>query len=310
MYVGNIWNRDNFAVNLQEGLKFNVEPLVERSRYAAEKRFKSGYTPFLAQFRAHFKRENTMKKSEKERFKKLYQRHLRLLKLQGKAQKTIDAYSRAVRRISEYFDCCPDQLTLEQREKYFSELVEFYSWSTVKIDRNGLQFFWKHVLKRDWQWINIVKAPKIHTIPDILTLSEIEKLIGATRKLRYRVFLLTTYSMGLRLEEALSLQVGDIDAQRKQVHIRRGKGHKDRLVPLPDLTLQALRALWLKHRNPKLLFPNANGSFETIQQATTHMDRGGAQNAMKVVVGECGIKKKSISTPFATVLPLIYSNAA
>lgn len=251
-----------------------------------------------------------MKKSEKERFKKLYQRHLRLLKLQGKAQKTIDAYSRAVRRISEYFDCCPDQLTLEQREKYFSELVEFYSWSTVKIDRNGLQFFWKHVLKRDWQWINIVKAPKIHTIPDILTLSEIEKLIGATRKLRYRVFLLTTYSMGLRLEEALSLQVGDIDAQRKQVHIRRGKGHKDRLVPLPDLTLQALRALWLKHRNPKLLFPNANGSFETIQQATTHMDRGGAQNAMKVVVGECGIKKKSISTPFATVLPLIYSNAA
>jgi len=250
-----------------------------------------------------------MEKFEKERFNELYQRHLRLLKLQGKARKTIDAYSRAVRRISEYFDCCPDQLTLEQREEYFSTLVEFYSWSTVKIDRNGLQFFWKHVLNRDWQWINIVKAPKIHTIPDILTLSEIEKLIGATRKLRYRVFLLTTYSMGLRLEEALSLQVGDIDAQQKQVHIRRGKGHKDRLVPLPDLTLQALRALWLKHRNPKLLFPNANGSFETIQQATTHMDRGGAQNVMKVVVGECGIKKKSISTPFVTVLPLIYLNA-
>ena len=240
-----------------------------------------------------------MNKAETNRFNELYQRHLRLLKLQGKSQKTIDAYSRAVRRISEHFDCCPDQLSLEQREKYFSKLVELRSWSTVKVDRLGLQFFWKHVLKKDWQWIKIIKPPKIHTIPDILTLIEIENLIGATRKLRYRIFLLTTYSMGLRLEEALSLQVGDIDAARKKVHIRRGKGHKDRLVPLPDLTLQALRALWVKHRHPNLIFPNAKGSLETIQQATTHMDRGGAQNAMKVVVAECGIKKKSIYTPCA-----------
>jgi integrase/recombinase XerD len=256
------------------------------------------------------KRENTMKQCEKERFNQLYQRHLRLLKLQGKAQKTIDAYSRAVRRISEYFDCCPDQLTLEQREKYFSELVESHSWSTVKIDRNGLQFFWKHVLKRDWQWINIVKAPKVHSLPDILTVGEVEQLIGATRKLRYRVFLLTTYSMGLRLGETLSLQVGDIDGQRKQIHIRRGKGHKDRFVPLPELTYQALRVLWCKHRNPCWLFPNAVGSPEHITKATTHMDRGGAQAAMKAVVTQCGIKKKSISIPFATVSPLIYSNAA
>jgi len=98
------------------------------------------------------------------------------------------------------------------------------------------------VLKLDWQWVNIIKPPKIHTIPDILTPVEIEQLIGATRKLRYRVFLLTTYSMGLRLEEALSLQVGDIDAGRNQVLIRRGKGHKDRLVPLPG-HLNAMNAI-------------------------------------------------------------------
>ena len=251
-----------------------------------------------------------MDKDEQKRFNKLYNRHLVLLKLQGKSQKTIDAYSRSVRRITEHFDCCPDKLSLEQREDYFAMLVELRSWSTVKIDRVGLQFFWKHVLVSDWQWVNIIKPPKIYTIPDILTLSEIEKLIGATRKLRYRVFLLTTYSMGLRLEEALSLQVGDIDAQRKQVHIRRGKGHKDRLVPLPDLTYHALRALWSKHRHPHLLFPNANGSLETIQKATTHMDRGGTQKAMKVVVEQCGIKKKSISIPFVTALQLICLNAA
>lgn len=128
-----------------------------------------------------------MDQAETNRFNELYQRHLRLLKLQGKSKSTIDAYSRAVRRINQRFDCCPDQLTLEQREKYFADLVKSHSWSTVKIDRNGLQFFWKHVLKRDWQWVDIVKAPKVRSLPDILTVSEIEKMIGATRKLRYRV---------------------------------------------------------------------------------------------------------------------------
>jgi integrase/recombinase XerD len=251
-----------------------------------------------------------MIQTEVNRFNKLYQRHLRLLKLQGKSQKTIDAYSRAVRRIRDYFDCSPDQLTLEQLESYFGELVETHSWSTVKIDRNGLQFFWRHVIQRDWEWFKIIKPPKIKTLPDILTPTEIEQIIKKTCKLRYCVFLLTTYSMGLRLEEALTLQVRDIDAGMKRVHIRRGKGHKDRLVPLPDLTLQALRTLWRKHCHPKLIFPNNTGSFKTIQQATTHMDRGGAQKAMKVVINECGIKKKFLSTPFVTVLPPICLNAA
>jgi integrase len=269
------------------------------------------YTTLICPIQGIYKKGvYTMKPKEVNRFKKLYQRHLRLLKLQGKSPKTIDAYSRAVRRISEHFDCCPDKLTPEQLEIYFGELVDSHSWSTVKIDRLGLQFYWRYVLKRDWQWVNIIKPPKIHTIPDILTPSEIERLIGATRKLRYRIFLLSTYSMGLRLEEALSLQVGDIDAERQRVHVRRGKGHKDRLVPLPDLTYEGLRALWRKHRHPKLIFPNAKGSFKTIQQATTHMDRGGTQKSMKIVVTECGIKKKFLYTPFATVSPLISLNAA
>jgi integrase/recombinase XerD len=251
-----------------------------------------------------------MNQAETNRFNELYERHLRLLKLQGKSQKTIDAYARAVRRISKHLDCCPDQLTLEQREKYFSDLVKSHSWSTVKIDRNGLQFFWKHVLKRDWEWVNIVKVPKVRSLPDILTVTEIERLIGATRRLRYRVFLLATYSMGLRLSETLSLQVGDIDGKRNLVHIRRGKGHKDRFVPLPDLTYQALRALWRKHRNPRWLFPNAVGSPERIRTATTHMNRGSTQAAMKAVVEQCSIKKKSLSTPFGTPLQLICSKRA
>jgi hypothetical protein len=72
-----------------------------------------------------------------------------LLKLQGKSQKTIDAYSRVIRRIRDYFDCCSDQLTPEQLETYFAKLVGIHSWSNVKIDRNDLQFFLRYFPKRD-----------------------------------------------------------------------------------------------------------------------------------------------------------------
>ncbi|MGH8567553.1 MAG: phage integrase N-terminal SAM-like domain-containing protein, partial [Gammaproteobacteria bacterium] len=74
-----------------------------------------------------------MKASEQTRFDKLYKCHLRALKLQGLSDSTIDVYSRAVRRVSDHFDCCPDQLTTDQLETYFAELVESHSWSTVKV---------------------------------------------------------------------------------------------------------------------------------------------------------------------------------
>ena len=234
-----------------------------------------------------------MKKTETIHCEDLYQRHLKLLKLQGKADKTIESYSRAILKLSKHFDCCPGELIPEQLQDYFYQLVQTHSWSTVKVDRLGIQFYWRHILKKDWQWLDIVKPPKVYTIPDILNISEIENLISSTQKLRYQVFLLTTYSMGLRLSEALNLQVGDIDAQRHQIHIRRGKGHKDRMMPLPDLTLKSLRTLWATHRHPTWLFPNPVGSFEQVKNTTTHMDRGGTQNAMKAVIKTCHIKKKS-----------------
>ena len=253
-------------------------------------------------------KELTMTPDEQNRFDTLYSHHLSALKLRGLSDKTIDVYARAVRRLTAHYQCCPDTLTVDQLEAYFAKLVVSHSWSTVKVDRNGLQFFWKHTLKRDWSWVQIIKAPKIQTLPDILTPNEVERLIGATRKLRYRVFLLTTYSMGLRLGETLALQVGDIDSQRKRVHIRRGKGHKDRFVPLPELTYQALRTLWSRHRNPHWLFPNAVGLPERVRRADSPMDRGGVQAAMKAVVHDCQIKKKYPSIHYATASRLTYSN--
>lgn len=236
-----------------------------------------------------------MKTKESKRFATLYDRHLKKLKLQGKSDATISAYSRAVRRITEHFDCCPDKLTTEQLEDYFARLIDNYSWSTVKLDRLGLMFFWKHVLEKNWEWLNLIKPPQVKSIPAILTVQEIGLLIHITEKLHYKVFFFTTYSMGLRLQEALSLQVSDIDTGHKRVHIRRGKGHKDRLVPLPDRTLNALRFLWLEHRHPTFLFPSYRGSRENIIKAANHMNLGSTQQAMKAVVNACNIKKKSLS---------------
>ena len=175
-----------------------------------------------------------MNKEQQARFNSLYEQHVNALHRQGKADSTIDVYARAVRRIAKFFDRCPDDLTLDQLKDYFTALVKSHSWSTVKIDRNGLQFFYHHVLNQQWVWVDIVKPPQTRVLPDILTVNEIERMINGTRELRYQTFILTAYSLGLRLGETLNLQVGDIDSERMKVHIRLGKGKKDRFLLLQN----------------------------------------------------------------------------
>ena len=78
-------------------------------------------------------------------------------------------------------------------------------------------------------------------MPDILSVKEVERVINAARELRYQIFAWVAYSMGLRLSEALALQIGDIDSARMKVHVHLGKGGKDRFVTMPEVTLRALR---------------------------------------------------------------------
>lgn len=230
------------------------------------------------------------------------------LKLQGLRPSTIDGYSRAIRKISEYFDCCPGTLTKDQFKTYFSHLVDTRSWSMVKIVRNGLQFYFKHVLEIDWAWVNIVKPPKEQTLPNILSQAEVPRVLNAIHKRLYRVFIFVVYSMGLRLNEALTLRPGDIDAVHRQVHIRCTKGGKSRMVPLPNLTLAVLRDHWKTHRNPLLLFPSHLGKGkENIALVTTvPMDCGSVQVAIKAAVRACGIPRlitiRSLRHSYATHL--------
>jgi integrase/recombinase XerD len=214
-----------------------------------------------------------MNTSEQQHFNFLYQQHLTNLALQGMRPATIDAYSLAVRRITTFFDRSPDTLTKADLKCYFAQLIQTHSWSTIKLGHNGLQFFYKHTLERQWEWLNIVKPPQVKHIPDIITSKQIGQLITATRALRYQVFFLVLYSMGLRLGEALHLTVNDIDSETMQVHIRESKGGKDRLVPLPKRTLAALRSYWKTHRHPVLLFPRAGQDKQVLLHCTS-MDKG------------------------------------
>jgi integrase/recombinase XerD len=231
-----------------------------------------------------------MNKAQKARFNSLYQQHLNALKRQGKSPKTVEAYCRAVRRITDFFDRCPDRLSVNDLKDYFTSLVQSHSWSTVKLDRNGLQFFYKHTLNKQWDWIDIVKPPQVRSLPDILTSEEVALLINSTRELRYQVYILTTYSMGLRLGEALNLKIGDVDSKLNRVHIRNGKGRKDRYVTLPDFTLYALRKYWSTHRNPVWLFPEGRTAEQRLA-AKKPMSRGGSQVSFKKIVADCKIHK-------------------
>ena len=235
-------------------------------------------------------------------FNEYYQKHLKHLRLAGMQPKTIDAYSRAIRRIGNYFDCRIDNLNSDQMLDYFNELLDSHSWPTVKLDLYGLKFFYTNVLKKPWVDIPLIKPPKTTRIPDILSPEQLNRLFAATNKLSYQVFFFTIYSMGLRLGEGINLKVGDIDSYNMRVHIRDAKGNKDRLVPLPENTLRIMRNFWALHKHSVFIFPNRKRGLKNAHLVNRPLARGGIQTAMKAVVSQLNIKKKSHAIHYATAM--------
>jgi len=231
-------------------------------------------------------------------FNKYYQKHLKCLKLAGLRPKTIDAYSRAIRRIGNYFDCRIEKLTSDQLLDYFNDLLDSHSWNTVKLDLYGLKFFTTNVLNQTWTDVPLIQPPKTSRIPDILSIQQLHQLFAATNKLSYKVFFFVIYSMGLRLGEGIRLSVGDIDSVNMRVHIRNAKGNKDRLVPLPENALRLMRNFWDVHRHPDFIFPSRKRGLKNAHLVDVPLDMGGIQNAMRTVVHELGIKKNFM--PFTT----------
>jgi integrase/recombinase XerD len=238
-------------------------------------------------------------------FERSYQTHLKRLKLAGLRPKTIEAYSQGLRRAATYFSCQIDALSEAQLTDYFAQLLTTHSWSTLKHDLYGLKFYYDKVLHRAWPAPNLIKAPHSQRLPDIVTVEQMQQIITATRILSYKVFFYTLYSLGLRLGEGLRLQVADIDGDRMRVQIRDAKGNRDRFVPLPPSTLATLRRHWSVHRHPVLLFPNRKCGLKKAHLATSALDAGGVQKALRAVCEACGLKKEFRRTAYVTAMPRI-----
>lgn len=251
-----------------------------------------------------------MRSTSDSTFDQDYQAHLKHLKLKGMQPKTIDAYSRAIRRLGKRFDHDINALTEQQLTDYFTELLASHSWSAVKLDLYGLKFYYAYVLSKPWVAPGLIKPPRSLHLPDIVTVEEAQRLFAATRIASYRVFFFTLYSLGLRLGEGLRLQLADIDAARWRVHIRDAKGNRDRFVPMPQATHRLLQRFWLMHRNPLLLFPNRLGGLRGAATATSPLDRGGVQRTLRRVTADCGLKKRSRLTACATATPPTSSRPA
>ena len=160
------------------------------------------------------------------------------------------------------------------------------SLGLTQIAFNGIRFFYRHSCPRDWITLLKFRIPKETKLPAVLTVDEVQRIMNALRRERFRAYFWTVYSCGLRLNEALALQVGDIDSQRMRIHIHRGKGAKDRLVPLPASTLEVLREYWKTHRHSTLLFPKTTYQGGVVPGTQQTMSESTVQGALRRVVVE------------------------
>ena len=192
----------------------------------------------------------------------------------------------------------PDQIAEEELQNYFLHRKNVSKWSpnTMRICYCGIKFYYQHVLQRDWHILNILRAQTEHRLPAVLSTEEVRQLLSRVHTPQNYTFLSTVYSCGLRLQEALHLEVSDIDSKRMMIHVHRGKGAKDRYVPLPHSTLKLLRQYWVTHRNPRLLFPAIGRGGQDAHDSQTPMAKSSVQGALRKAKFEAGIRKRQVAT--------------
>jgi site-specific recombinase XerD len=209
------------------------------------------------------------------------------MQLHSFSERTQDSYLRAVRQLAAYFNKPPDQINEEELRQYFLYLknVKKASRSTITLALCGIKFFYERTLQRQWATLALVRPPRERKLPVVLSVDEVRQILSRVRRWRYRVCLSTIYACGLRLQEGLHLQIGQIDGGRQLLHVCHGKGGKDRYVPLPQPVLDMLRQYWATHRDPVWIFPS---SHQTVHGP---MDASGLQRAFRAALLDSGIQK-------------------
>lgn len=205
----------------------------------------------------------------------------------GLSSATQNHYLRHVERYVVFFGKSPDLLNLEEVQKYHLYLVQKgLAPRSVNLSMAAIRFFYLVTLKRNWKEDAIPWMKVGRKVPIILSPEEMGRLLLAIESLKYRALLATIYSAGLRISEALALTAKDIDSQRMLIHVRYGKGGKERYSILSNRLLILLRGYWKKNREDKsvLLFPGT--------ESTKPIGRNLIRRALLTALGRSGIQKR------------------
>jgi len=229
----------------------------------------------------------------------LRQQMIAALQLSGKSERTQQTSVREVRLLAQFYHKLPDLISEPPLQHYLlhRKNVDGLSPSSMRICYSALRFFYQQVLGRDWKTLEIMRAETEQRLPAVLSRQEVQRLLKAMTPLHNRVSFTTLSSCGLRLNEALSLQAGDIDGSRHMIHGHRGKGAKDRYIPLPDDTLDLLRTSWKTHRNRTWLFPATGRDHKHMASATYPMHRSSVQGAFRQAKQRASISKRDVGPP-------------
>ncbi|MEZ5652390.1 MAG: site-specific integrase [Burkholderiaceae bacterium] len=179
--------------------------------------------------------------------------------LHGKSARTQKAYVFAVAQLARYWRCSPEALSGDQVRAYLVYLLCDRGLSRSSVNQTGcaIRFLFLHVLHRPDEEIRIPLPRGPQRLPEILSRQEIARLLSCAPHLKARCLLASIYALGLRVGEACALRIDQIDSapDRMCVHVRHGKGGKDRYVPLSQDLLMLLRQYW-REMHPKVwLFP-------------------------------------------------------
>ena len=217
------------------------------------------------------------------------------LRLEGKAERTVEAYTGAVRRLVRRTGKPLGEIEESDIREYLLTMIDNkVARGTFSINLCGIRSFWKGTLGSEWKIFDLAKPRHGKKLPVVLSRDEVWRILDEVTIPVYRVCLTTIYSCGLRLLEGTTLQVPQIDSARMQLHIH-GKGGRDRYVPLPEGTLLMLRGFWRTHRCPILLFPavTRKGLKHSLATAAGPIHRSSLQGAFRRARDKAGIRKKA-----------------
>lgn len=216
------------------------------------------------------------------------------LQLKGLSAKTITMYSRAVKQLTNHYHKSPELISDEELRQYFLYNKNVRHWSRVAstISLCGIKYFYTLTLKREWTNLKFIRPEKEKKLPAILSRQEVKATLDRVQFPHHRACLKVIYSLGLRIGEGTCLKIADIDSDRMFVHIHQSKGNKDRYIPLPERTLQIMRAFWKMHRNPVWLFPAPGRGGQKMPYSKVPIPITSIQIAFKEACQKANIRKK------------------